>query len=98
MGVELPRADVKSIFFLAYTAMGRSFMYEGAEWPLVPEDYDVAKRFTVLAEALLEQGKIKPHPASVRDGGLAAIPSGIQDIKSGKISGEKLVYIIADEN
>jgi hypothetical protein len=97
MGVDAPRDDIKSIFFLAYSAMGRPYIYEGEEWPFAPEDYDVAKRFTVVAEELLEQGKITPHPATVRDGGLEAILAGMEDIKNGKISGEKLVYVIGDE-
>lgn len=91
MGVDAPRDDIKSVFFLAYSAMGRPFMYEGEERPLAPEDYEIAKRFTVLAEKLLEQGKIKPHPATVRGGGLAGIPEGVEDLRKGKVSGENLV-------
>ena len=99
MGVaDAPREDVKTIFFLGYSALGRPFIYEGAEWPFASDDYDLAKRFAVLAEELLEQGKIKPHPATVRNGGLEAILAGIEDIRHGKISGEKLVYVIADEH
>ena len=96
MGVDAPRSDVKSIFFLGYSAMGLPFSYEGARWPFSPDDYNLAKRFTVFAEELLEQRKIRPHPATVRDGGLEAIPAGMQDLENGKISGEKLVYLIAD--
>ena len=72
-------------------------MYEGKEWSLVPEDYDLAKRFAVLAEDLLERKLIRPHPASVRDGGLEAIPTGIEDLREGRVSGEKLVYVLGDE-
>lgn len=97
MGVDAPRDDIETIFFLAYSAMGRPYIYEGKEWPLVPEDYDLAKRFAILAEDLLEQKLIRPHPASVRDGGLEAIPTGIQDLKEGRVSGEKLVYVLGDE-
>ena len=97
MGVEAPRDDIETIFFLGYTAIGQPFTYEGEDWPLVPEDYELAKRFAILVEDLLEKRMIKTHPATVRDGGLEAISSGMQDIRDGKISGEKLVYIIADE-
>lgn len=96
--VDAPRDDVKTVFFLGYSAMGRPFIFEGAEWPFAPDDYELATRFAVLAEELLEQGKIKPHPATVRNGGLEAIPDGIEDIRQGKISGEKLVYVIGDES
>ena len=99
MGVaDAPRDDVKTIFFLAYSGMGRPYIFEGAEWPFALDDYELVKRFAVLAEELLELGKIKPHPATVRNGGLEAIPAGIEDVRQGKISGEKLVYVIADEH
>lgn len=96
MGVDAPRSDVKSIFFLAYSALGRAFMYEGEEWPFAPDDYDLMKRFAILAEELLEQRKIKPHPATVREGGLEAIPAGMEDLRQGIISGEKLVYVLGE--
>ncbi|RDW83429.1 putative zinc-binding oxidoreductase ToxD-2 [Coleophoma crateriformis] len=97
MGVDAPRDDVKSIFYLGYSAMGRPYMFEGEEWPFAPGDYDLAKRFAVVVEGLLEQRLIKPHPVTVRPGGLEAIPAGMQDLKDGKISGEKLVYVIGEE-
>ena len=97
MGVNAPRDDIKSIFFLAYSAMGLPYIYEGENWPLAHDDYNLAKQFVILAEEFLEHGKIKSHPATVRSGGLEAIPAGMDDIKRGVISGEKLVYIIGDE-
>jgi len=97
MGVDAPREDVKSVFFLGYSVSGEAFHFQGQEWPAVPEDYELAKRFGSLAEELLEQRKIKPHPAAVRDGGLEAIMAGLEDMKGGKVSGEKLVYVIGDE-
>lgn len=94
MGVDSPRHDVEAKFFLGYTALGRPFRYEGKDWPIVPEDYKVATAFGSLAETLLEQERIKPHPAAVREDGLDGILRGMDDMKSGKISGEKLVYMI----
>jgi hypothetical protein len=64
------------------------------EWPVIPEGYDLAKTFVTLAEELLEQRKIKPHPAAVRDDGLEAILAVLENLKQEKVSGEKLVYII----
>ncbi|KAK9236797.1 protein TOXD [Lipomyces kononenkoae] len=98
MGVDAPREDVKSIFFLGYNAIGEAFYYERKEWPVVPEDYVLAKTFGILAEELLEQGKIQPHPAAVRSGGLGAILSGLEDMKRGKVSGQKLVSIIGNNH
>ena len=97
MGVNAPREDVRSIFFLGYSVIGEAFYYEGKEWPVVDEDYELAKTFGTLAEELLAQEKIKPHPAAVRAGGFDAIVAGLEDLKQGRVSGEKLVYVIRDE-
>jgi len=97
MGVDAPREDVKSIFFLGYSVSGEVFYFQGQEWPASPEDYELVKMFGTLAEELLEKRKIKPHPAAVRAGGLEAILAGLEDMKQGKVSGEKLVYLIGDE-
>lgn len=98
MGVDCPRDNVESVFFLGYTMLGKPFQYDGVEWPAVPEDYALAKAFGTVVEKLLQQGKLKPHPASVRSGGLEGIQGGLGDMKAKKISGEKLVYIIGNED
>ncbi len=96
MGVpDFPREDVRNIFFLGYTALNEEFEIEGEVWPAVPEDFELAKNFCDLAEKLLEQGKIKPHPASVRRG-IEGILEGMQELKEGKVSGVKLVYRIGE--
>jgi hypothetical protein len=94
MGVDAPRSDVKSIFFLGYSAFGRPYMFEGQEWPFVENEFEFVKRFVLFMERLLEEGKIKSHPATVREGGLEGIVQGMEDIRLGKISGEKLVYVV----
>ncbi|TVY75999.1 Protein TOXD [Lachnellula suecica] len=97
MGVDSPRSDVESVFFLGYTALGESYMYGGEEWPVVPEDYELVKKFLTLSESLLEEGKIIPHPSAIRHGGLEGILNGMDDLKNKRVSGEKLVYVIGDE-
>jgi hypothetical protein len=91
MGIDMPRSDVRNIFFLGYTVTGEAFEIEGEHWPAVPEDFELMKKFVTLTEKLLEQGLLKTHPAKVRDG-LAAILDGMQELKEGKVSGSKLVY------
>ncbi|KAG0650013.1 ACT-toxin biosynthesis S2 [Hyphodiscus hymeniophilus] len=91
--VEFPREDVKNVFFLGYTLGGEVFEIEGEVWPAVPDDFELSKKFVTLTEKLLEQGKIKPHPADVRDG-IENILDGMQEMKDGKHSGVKLVYRI----
>ena len=92
MGIDSPRKDVKSIFFLGYTLAGEAFEFEGTTWPAVPEDFELGKKFFTLTETLLGKGLIKPHPTSVREGGLGGVLDGMQQLKDGKVSGMKLVY------
>ena len=91
MGVDMPRADVRNIFFLGYTVTGEAFEIEGEQWPADPGDFELAKRAAVLTEELLERGLLKTHPAKVRDG-LEGVLDGMQELKDGKVSGVKLVY------
>jgi hypothetical protein len=95
--VELPRKDIPSIFFLGYSASGEKFDCEGESYDASPEDHEFAKEFIVLAEKLLLDGIIKPHPKDVRVG-IEGILDGMQEIEDGKVSGVKLVYTIGDQS
>ena len=64
--------------------------------PANEEDAQFMEMFIPIAEKLLAEGKIKVHPPSVRPGGLRGILEGFQDLREGKVSGEKLVYRVAD--
>ncbi|EJD46154.1 GroES-like protein [Auricularia subglabra TFB-10046 SS5] len=44
--------------------------------------------------ALVESGKVKPVPRKQWDGGLSAIPEGLEFQKAGKVSGQKVVFTI----
>ncbi|EFR01004.1 hypothetical protein MGYG_04006 [Nannizzia gypsea CBS 118893] len=46
------------------------------------------------AQDLINDGRLKPHPAAVKDGGIPAVVEGFEILKAGSISGEKLVYRI----
>jgi hypothetical protein len=91
--VELPRKDVRNVFFLGYTMSGEPFEIEGQVWDAVPEDHQLGKDFIAVAEKLLQEGNVRPHPADVRVG-IEGILHGMQEIKDGKVSGVKLVYRI----
>jgi len=85
---NFPRDDVTNSMTLAYTVFGA--MVKSPEQ--AKEDWEFSCKFWKLTEGLLSEGKLKTHPAEVREGGLAAIPQGFQDLKDGKVSGVKLVY------
>ncbi|KAF1832827.1 zinc-binding oxidoreductase ToxD [Decorospora gaudefroyi] len=85
-----PRDDVKTARTLAYTALGEKY---NEKVPASQEDYEFGVSFWKQAEVWLNSGKVKPHPAEVRNG-LEGVPQGLQDLKDGKVSGVKLVYRI----
>jgi len=59
----------------------------------IPEKRVVLERYVRLAEELLSEGKLKPN--KVRNiGGLESVADGLNDLRNGKVSGEKLVITI----
>ncbi|OJD28899.1 zinc-binding oxidoreductase [Diplodia corticola] len=93
---EFPREDVEVETTMAYTAMGEEFRKGTKTTPARPQDLEFATRFWKVAGELLEQGKVKPHPPQVREGGLGGILDGLEDMRQGKVSGVKLVYKVQD--
>ena len=77
---------------LLYTALGRPFTMFGTDFPAAPSDKAQIAAFCEIMPRLVEQGRLKPNPLKTWEGGLAAIPEGLQYIKEGKNSAEKLVY------
>ncbi|KAM3080559.1 hypothetical protein ACMFMG_005501 [Clarireedia jacksonii] len=94
-----PRKDepnVSAQAVLAYTSFGEPFTKFGMDFPFIKEHFEFGKMFWKLTEELVAQGKVKPHPAVVKEGGLGGVPEGIVDVATGKVSGAKLVYKVAD--
>jgi hypothetical protein len=98
MDIPFPRPEsgVKNVFLLGYTATGEAFEIEGERWEVVPEDWELAKRMIRLAEGLVEEGRVKAHPAKVMEGGLEGTLGGMQMLREGRASGVKLVYRIGE--
>ncbi|OOF98063.1 hypothetical protein ASPCADRAFT_205331 [Aspergillus carbonarius ITEM 5010] len=90
------RDDVENGFTLGYTAFGEDFDTGSRVLPAKPEDRAFAADFMSKAATLLAEGKIKPHPAKVGTGGLQGVLEGLQAMKEGKVSGQKLVYNVAE--
>lgn len=65
-------------------------------FPAKTEDKAFAEKFLALAEPLLRDGKVKPHPFKVGMLGLKGVLDGLELMKSGTISGEKLVYNVTE--
>ncbi|KAK5128011.1 hypothetical protein LTR85_005128 [Meristemomyces frigidus] len=93
---EFPRQDVESTFTFMYTIFNEPFTKGGEDVSAAPEDFDFAKEFFGLTEKLLAEGKIKTHPEKVGPNGLEGALQGMEDMILGKVSANKLVYLIAD--
>lgn len=48
----------------------------GATWPAQPGHYELGVKFWKLNGDLLQEGKVKTQPVTVKDGGLVLIPEG----------------------
>jgi hypothetical protein len=61
-----------------------------------PEDMQFYQSFLALTQPLLENGSIKPLPATVNKNGsgLEGVLKGLEEMELGNVSGEKLVYTI----
>lgn len=92
--INSPRKDVESKSTLAYTATGEALTDYGRL--ANKDDFQFSVNFWQLAGQLLEQGTLKVHPPSVRPNGLKGVLQGLQEMREGKVSGEKLVYNVRD--
>lgn len=81
---------------LMYTIFNESFEKGGKATPAVPEDFEFGKKIFSIAEKLLAEGKLKTHPEKVGPKGLEGVLEGMQDMKDDKVSGQKLVYRVAE--
>ncbi|KAJ6111050.1 alcohol dehydrogenase [Penicillium sp. IBT 16267x] len=63
------------------------------ECPPEPKILEVSLPLYSIFQSLLDERKIRPHTVKLESGGLAGIPEGVEKIRSGKVSGVKLVYL-----
>ncbi|KAH9931719.1 GroES-like protein [Epithele typhae] len=88
------RAEVEHDYLLLYTALGRDWTWGDKAWSAVPEDREEMARFLEVLPELVGEGGIRPLPVKMWEGGLDAIPDGLDYLKEGKASGEKVVFRI----
>ncbi|PSS05207.1 chaperonin 10-like protein [Coniella lustricola] len=79
---------------MGYTAFGEGVKRSVYTWHPSREDWEFGKMFWELSEKLLADGTIKPARYEVNRGGerLEGVQKGLDELKSGKVSGVKLVY------
>ncbi|KIY04079.1 uncharacterized protein Z520_00771 [Fonsecaea multimorphosa CBS 102226] len=93
---KCPRPDVHSISTVMYTMFNETFSMRGTEFPASLEDFEFAKKFMALFETLLAEGKIQTHSEVVGADGLEGVIDGLEKLKSGQVSGQKLVYRVGE--
>ncbi|RJE27154.1 oxidoreductase [Aspergillus sclerotialis] len=97
LSAKVPYKNVKSRSTLGYTALGEAFDFGSTPIPERPQDKEFAEKWIPVAERLLAEGRIRPHPPCQRSGGLQGVLDGMQEMREGKVSGEKLVYNVDDK-
>ena len=58
------------------TTFGEAFVKFGRDFPAERQLFEFGVGFWELSERLVAEGRITPHPVTMRDGGLRAIPDG----------------------
>ncbi|RAL11484.1 zinc-binding alcohol dehydrogenase family protein [Aspergillus homomorphus CBS 101889] len=89
------RTVIKADWILALQVLGHEIAWpEPHGRPADDAITDFGTAWTATLNELLAKGLIRSHPLIVREGGLGRILEGIQDVRSKKISGKKLVYTL----
>ncbi|KAL2849962.1 chaperonin 10-like protein [Aspergillus pseudodeflectus] len=94
--IKIERENIQSRSTMAYTVFGERFIFGPKEIPAQPDDRTFMEKFCGIFEDLLASGKVMVHPRRACNRGLDGILDGLQLLREGKVSGEKLVYNIAD--
>ena len=77
---------------MIYTACGREFSTPRKVWPVEPEDRAHMAAFLKKLPTLVKDGAVKPLPIKLWEGGLQGVPDGLQYMREGRVSAEKIVY------
>lgn len=86
------RVEVSDV--LVFTAFHEELNYGKVTLPVREEDRDLSHELYQSLPAWLESGYMKPNKPRIVDGGLDGVEKGFELYRSGKISGEKIVYKI----
>lgn len=59
-----------------------------------PALHALARDLTIVFQQLLDHRRLRPHPVHVIGRGLNSILEGLKELKSGSVSGKKLVVLV----
>ncbi|TFK92536.1 GroES-like protein [Polyporus arcularius HHB13444] len=89
---ESDRKDVTFSNVMLYSVYGYSYTIASRQVPAVPEDRVHMVAFLKKLPQLVRDGALRPIPIKVWEGGLEGIQGGLQYMREGKVSAEKIVY------
>jgi len=90
------RKDVVVKNTLGYTVFGEEFKLGTFAFPAQPKHKQTCEEFAPLLTTLLDNKKIVPMPVKLFPRGLYGMLEAIEYMKSGKVSGEKLVVNVQE--
>lgn len=81
---------------LGYDAFGEEYDFGLVAREVKPGELEHARKFWDLAQGLLEDGRLKTVKPTVNRGGegLEGVLKGLDELRNGRVSGEKLVYTL----
>ncbi|KAJ5688509.1 Polyketide synthase enoylreductase [Penicillium macrosclerotiorum] len=95
--VEYTRRDVRADWLMTPTITGTPVVVPGLYGrPSTPEHREFGAKSFLLAEKLLKDGELKNHPLDIRDGGLAKIPTYVNDLRVGNVRGKRMIVPLVD--
>ncbi|ORY90119.1 chaperonin 10-like protein [Leucosporidium creatinivorum] len=90
LATEFP--EVKHDFTLVYTTLGDYFDFGPIPFAANPEDQKATEEWKKKVPELITSGKLKANPIWHQEGGLAAINDGLELLKAGKNSAQKITF------
>ena len=92
LDVKSTRDDVDSHVSMAYDVLGEPYRMGAQEISPDNSNPEFGIKWWDLAQKLLHERRILPHPYQVKPGGLAGALAGLQLLREGKVRASKLVY------
>jgi aspyridone synthetase trans-acting enoyl reductase len=91
--VQYTRRDVRAEWIMVLSLFGGEVALDGVYGRAAdPTARPFARRIFLMAEQLLHNQRLVPHPVEVRSGGLDGVKAGIENLRRGEVRARKLVY------
>lgn len=91
------RRSVRPDWVCTYTQFGDPVAWAAPyNFDARPGDRRCAEAWYAVAQRLLDEELLEPHPKEERSGGLAAVAKGMDEVRKGQVKGKKLVYPLVD--